>query len=148
MIKRIFFPLIILFALVICCGCSEYLADSESISGGEILTPEYMAEISQQLVEDKNASSTALNSTDTSDDVGDTTDDLVEQSSSTSMPEVDITVIEDSGSEEEIVYWTESGSVWHKKKDCSSLTRSKNIISGSESDAISNGKERACKRCG
>lgn len=46
------------------------------------------------------------------------------------------------------VYWVEKGEVWHTKSSCPSLSRSKNIISGSLSDAKSAGKERVCKRCG
>ena len=149
MIKRIFWLVIIAVVLVGICGCSEYLADSESISSGEILTPEYMSEISQKLVEDKTTSSTVLSTPDTSIDIGGETNEFTEQSSLTSTKEVSVTTIEDSVEPlEDIVYWTENGSVWHKTKDCSSLSRSKNIISGSELDAISSGKERVCKRCG
>ncbi len=46
------------------------------------------------------------------------------------------------------VYWVKSGEVWHLTDKCSSLSRSKNILSGSIEDAISMGKQRACKRCG
>ena len=46
------------------------------------------------------------------------------------------------------VYWVKNGEVWHLKESCSSLSRSKNIQSGTVSDAIAAGKERVCKRCG
>ena len=46
------------------------------------------------------------------------------------------------------VYWVKNGEVWHIKESCSSLSRSKNIQSGTVSDAIAAGKERVCKRCG
>ena len=48
-----------------------------------------------------------------------------------------------------LVYWTNSGSVWHESASCSSLANSskENIICGSEADAISAGKERSCKKC-
>ncbi len=46
------------------------------------------------------------------------------------------------------VYWTEGGEVWHLTENCSSLSRSKNILSGSVEAAIDAGKERACMRCG
>ncbi len=45
------------------------------------------------------------------------------------------------------VYWVESGKVWHTTKNCSSLSRSKNILSGSISAAKAVGKERVCKKC-
>ena len=48
-----------------------------------------------------------------------------------------------------LVYWTKSGSVWHKSTSCSSLvnTAKDSLICGSEEDALSAGKERACKKC-
>lgn len=45
------------------------------------------------------------------------------------------------------VYWVDGGKVWHSTKGCSALSRSKNIISGSKSEAIAAGKERGCKKC-
>lgn len=42
------------------------------------------------------------------------------------------------------VYWTENGKVYHKYRDCSGLSRSKNVLSGSISES---GKPRLCKRC-
>ncbi len=45
------------------------------------------------------------------------------------------------------VYWTKSGTVWHISKNCSSLKKSHDIISGSVNDAKEGGKERACSRC-
>lgn len=60
--------------------------------------------------------------------------------------EPETTVVEeaDSGT----VYWTPGGSVWHTTESCSSLSRSKEIISGTEEQAIQAGKERVCKKCG
>ena len=48
-----------------------------------------------------------------------------------------------------LVYWTKSGSVWHKSLSCPSLanTSKDNLLCGTENDAISSGKERACKKC-
>lgn len=48
-----------------------------------------------------------------------------------------------------LVYWTKSGSVWHESSSCSSLinTPKENLICGSEEEAISAGKDRACKKC-
>lgn len=42
------------------------------------------------------------------------------------------------------VYWTPSGEVYHKSRNCSTLSRSKTIYSGSPSES---GKDRACKVC-
>ena len=46
------------------------------------------------------------------------------------------------------VYWVKNGGVWHLRRDCSSLSRSKEILSGTVDEAIAAGKERVCKRCG
>lgn len=49
---------------------------------------------------------------------------------------------------EESVYWVPSGKVWHTKENCKSLSRSKNVESGTAGDAIAAGKERVCAICG
>jgi len=48
-----------------------------------------------------------------------------------------------------IVFWTKNGKVWHESRYCSSLSRTDpdNLIFGTETDAASAGKERACKTC-
>ena len=48
-----------------------------------------------------------------------------------------------------VVYWVKNGSVWHVSSKCSSLAKSSDvdIISGTEREAQTNGKERACKIC-
>ena len=48
-----------------------------------------------------------------------------------------------------IVFWTNSGSVWHQSSHCSSLanTAKENLICGSEDQAVAAGKERVCKKC-
>lgn len=48
---------------------------------------------------------------------------------------------------DQIVFWVEGGSVWHTDKSCSSLLRSKNILSGTIDQAMKAGKSRACKIC-
>ena len=54
----------------------------------------------------------------------------------------------DNSDAEDSVYWVAGGDVWHLRSDCPSLSRSKNIKSGSVSDAVAAGKARVCKRCG
>lgn len=48
-----------------------------------------------------------------------------------------------------IVFWLESGKVWHESRYCISLARSdqSKILRGSQEDALSAGKERVCKNC-
>ena len=48
-----------------------------------------------------------------------------------------------------IVFWLESGKVWHESRSCSSLSRSNpdKLIQGSAAEAVAAGKERVCKNC-
>ena len=155
MIKHILSVLLLCAILFLVCGCSEYLPESEAVSSGEPLTPEYMAEISQKLAEEQtttleaSSEDSALEIEDSSTlevDDSQTEGNSVAQAISTSQQ-----TDSDTTSDEiivSVVYWTESGSVWHNKKDCSALARSKIIMSGSTHDAVEAGKERVCKRCG
>lgn len=45
---------------------------------------------------------------------------------------------------ESVVYWTAGGEVYHSTSSCSTLKRSKNILSGAISQS---GKSRPCKVC-
>lgn len=44
-------------------------------------------------------------------------------------------------------YFTKSGKSYHTTKDCSTLSRSKNILEGSLDEAISQGKDDPCDKC-
>lgn len=46
------------------------------------------------------------------------------------------------------VYWTAGGEKYHLSKDCSSLKRSKSILSGTITEAKHSGKTTSCKLCG
>ncbi|MBO5219911.1 MAG: hypothetical protein J6C52_10800 [Clostridia bacterium] len=50
--------------------------------------------------------------------------------------------------QDNVVYWVKNGEVWHISVNCSSLSRSKSILSGTVEAAMDAGKERVCKRCG
>ncbi|MBQ8207328.1 MAG: hypothetical protein IJZ89_01175 [Clostridia bacterium] len=45
------------------------------------------------------------------------------------------------------VYWSKSGSVWHINRECSALSRTKEICLGSKNEAIEAGMERLCQKC-
>lgn len=45
------------------------------------------------------------------------------------------------------VFWTESGKLWHKSVSCSYLANSKTIFHGSIEEARFEGKEKECERC-
>lgn len=48
---------------------------------------------------------------------------------------------------QDVVYWTEGGSVYHITDQCSTLRRSKNILHGTVDEALAAKKERPCKTC-
>ena len=45
-------------------------------------------------------------------------------------------------------YYTTGGSVWHYDSACASLVHSENVRSGTVEQAMRDGKERPCARCG
>lgn len=63
-------------------------------------------------------------------------------------PLPDVTDVLTEGPDDTVVYWTAGGSVWHVTDGCSALAKSKSVVSGSETKAITAGKTRVCKRCG
>ncbi len=50
--------------------------------------------------------------------------------------------------QDERVYWTKSGSVWHTTDQCHHIKNSKNVESGSVEEAKEAGKSKACSSCG
>ena len=46
------------------------------------------------------------------------------------------------------VYWVASGKVYHVDKNCTTLSRSKSILSGTVLEAKGKGKSRMCEVCG
>ena len=49
--------------------------------------------------------------------------------------------------DEDDVFWTPTGTLWHTNSQCSSLARSETILHGSVDEAMTAGKERECLRC-
>ncbi len=48
----------------------------------------------------------------------------------------------------QVCYYTAGGTVWHCDSSCASLSRSKNVLEGTVSEAMLSGKTRPCTRCG
>ena len=59
----------------------------------------------------------------------------------------DKTTNEITGSLSRTAYWTKSGKSYHFSKSCPSLSRSKNILSGTLQDALNAGKKDPCNNC-
>ena len=53
----------------------------------------------------------------------------------------------DNGNILYMVYWSDSGSVYHYASDCRHLKDAKSIHAGSIRDAREKGKEKACSAC-
>ena len=47
----------------------------------------------------------------------------------------------------DVVYWTPGGKSYHNSQECSTLSRSKTILSGSLNDALNAGKDDPCNVC-
>lgn len=69
------------------------------------------------------------------------------------MAEIDDSADSSESAESEIVdsettyYWTDNGAVYHRSRSCGSLKKSKNVHSGTLSQAHSAGKNRSCSKC-
>ena len=94
------------------------------LSGGELLDDERLSEIKNEVFSGEE--STEKESAET-------------VTSTTSEPDTDDTGI--------IVYWTESGSVWHKSASCSHIKNSTNLLAGTVTQAKNAGKSNPCSRC-
>ena len=99
-------------------------------SAGIPVTPEMLESVSQSLAQ----SASATESTE-EDDVN-VTVEWIDESLET-----------EHGSLTDVVYWTESGSVYHVTDQCSSLKHSEKILHGSVEEALTAKKERPCKTC-
>lgn len=63
-------------------------------------------------------------------------------------PEPTVTSADDTGENQpEIVYWSDSGSVYHVKSNCSALSNAKQVHAGSLEEALHNKKLRECSKC-
>lgn len=154
--KRIGVWLIIFALTMLLCACTD---SAEDEPGGIRVTPEVLESVSAAL-----ASASQTESNDTSA-VTTTEMELPESSeadpaasetknSAESMPAtaetmqtVESTPVASSDEVVSVVYWTENGTVYHLKKDCSSLRHSTYILQGSIAEALAAKKERVCKTC-
>lgn len=52
-----------------------------------------------------------------------------------------------TAAKESVVYWTPGGKSYHNSRSCTSLKRSKTVLSGSLQDALNSGKSDPCNLC-
>ena len=136
MIKRLNVLAIALLLVMSLTSCTLFDINDRYV-GGELLDDEMMSEIIDERFSDE-------------------TDTLEEESNGADTGEAESSSkIEDSGNNEpndnadgeDVVYWTESGKVWHTHRDCGRLKQSTEILSGSVDDAIEEGKTKLCSYC-
>lgn len=157
----------LLFLLVSC-------KDRETVVGGQPVTPEAIYSLSASIRDEMKSTTdgpmTVQSETDKKMPETVTTPDTTEQTeidtgdTATTAPSMQTEVPHSESKTEttaisehtdiapiiqpSVVYWVRGGSVYHLKSDCSSLSRSSEILSGTIEDAIADGKERVCSRCG
>ena len=138
-------PLISLLCLLslLLCSCSISFSDEGTFYGGQILDDALLAEIRQDVLGKEDVTS----STKDSVAIG-ATDSKAETPSEQKSTEGKDEPIENTPSTdgETVLYWVENGEVWHTSKDCRYL-KNKEIISGSQDDAVADGKKRICSAC-
>ena len=107
------------------CSC-DFDESRNHLSGGELLDDEKISEIINEIFS------------------GATEHENEETKTETATS----TRVEDDTSEQvDVVYWTESGSVWHKSTSCSHIKNSAKIFAGTVTEAQSAGKSKMCSRC-
>ncbi len=122
--KRIRIFVLFLILLLLLCGCSNLSPADNTVHGGELLDSEKMSEIRSSVFG------------------SDVTEQGTEEESSETGTKKDP---QDNTS---TAYWSESGSVWHLKKDCRYLKNAKEILTGTVTEAKESGKTKACSSCG
>ena len=122
-------------------GCG-HLARAKTVTSGTI-------EEAQMAGKAKICSTCAKH--DAKETEGQATEELTEEASSLAETDGDVTdgevtskpVVDTDGT----VYWTKGGSVYHSHEDCSHLSRSTNVLSGTIEEANEAGKLRLCATC-
>ena len=115
--------------------CSFFACDFDesknNLLGGELLNDEKMSLIQQEILEGEETETGAE-------------DKSAENSSSSDESD---TSFESDSDLNTIVYWTVTGSVWHKSPSCSHIKNNPNILAGTVRQAMEAEKTKACSRC-
>ncbi len=128
---KILLSVVLLVFLSVSFICCDFDESRNNLSGGVLLDDEKLSEIKNEILSGEPLETVSEGVTD----------------EETAQPTESAPSTEKHTESDDIVYWTESGSVWHKSTSCSHLKNSKNILSGSVSDAEESGKTKPCSRC-
>lgn len=138
--KRIiigFISAFLLLSVILSLSSCDFDESKKKFSGGELLDRERLSEIKGELSESEKESAPEERETES---------ERIESNTETEAEAT--TKADESDIKTETVYWTEGGSVWHLTPQCSRLSKSKEIISGTVSEAKEAKKERVCSFCG
>ena len=117
---------LILSILIISAMCACNFDESKrNLSGGELVDNERISAIKNEILS------------------GDTETDSAESK----VEEIDSSILEAYPDSGEIVYWTESGEVWHKSTSCTHIKEDSELYAGTVTAAVEAGKSRPCGRC-
>lgn len=150
-IKKI---IILAVTIAICCSmcsCSLFIFDQAHFRGGLPLDDQLLSDIYNEIFTDIESSNDNQNKEESNIEINSSIENY-----DTDTPIHYDEIITDSEENEEttkaeenedVVYWIESGSVWHLKSNCRYIANKDNIISGSEEAAIAAGMKRVCSTC-
>jgi len=121
------FTIALTLILTICMLSCDFDESRHHLSGGVLLDDEKISEIKNEVLSEATKA-----------------DENKEEKTEAATPKP---IEENTEEQNDVVYWTESGTVWHKNADCSHIKNSSKIFSGKISDAQDAGKSKACSRC-
>ena len=142
--KRLLLVLLMISVMLSFASCAALYADRGGFVGGEMLDYEKMAEIRAEVMSAEFPSEEQVESTES---INESATKSVDESDKLSTEEKAETPKEtEADTNNETVYWMSGGSVWHLDKDCRYI-KGKEVISGSQAEAMDAGKERVCSSC-
>ena len=117
--------------------------DNSRFEGGETLDNELLSKIENDIHGQSQTSESQTSESQTSE--SQTSEPQTSESIHSDSPiESNTEGNNDSGS---TVYWTNGGTVWHTRRDCSYIKNSQNVNSGTVDEAISSEKTKLCSSC-
>lgn len=144
--KAKLFLILLMLITVFFSGCSK----SQKYYAGEKISQKsitrYSEEIAQDEIVPKIESTTSIISQATATDT-ETEKHPETTSALNNSLEIDTAQPPDSIVATNIYYWTPGGEKYHIYSDCSTLSRSKTIISGTLEEGMAAGKSGLCKTC-
>ena len=119
MIIRVICILLVTITVILSSSCALRVQENDEYYGGESMNAQILSDIAESIfAEDYESESGYEDET-----------------------------ISDKSEHDGVYYWTDSGSVYHKWKNCGHIKNSKDLKSGTLDEAILSGKEKLCSSC-